>query len=126
MILDATLRDAILREARAAVPRECCGLLEGDGWGDDARIVAIHPSRNLADADDRFEIDPALQFRLMREGRRIVGCYHSHPNGVTVPSPRDAEGAQEAGFLWIIAAGDALAAFVWDGAAFVPAALTMA
>ena len=119
MILERALREAILAEARAAHPRECCGLLEGDG----ERIAAIHPARNLADAADRFEIDPALQFRLRREGRRIVGCYHSHPGGVAAPSRRDADGAGETGFLWLIAAGGALAAYVWDGAAFVALAL---
>lgn len=114
MTLAEELREAILAEARAAFPRECCGLVEGDG----ARVTAIHPARNLSDADDRFLIDPALQFRLRREGRRIVGCYHSHPNGVARPSRGDAETAGEAGFLWLIAAGGAVRSFVWDGAAF--------
>jgi desampylase len=114
MILCAALRAAILAEARAAHPNECCGLIEGDG----ARLAAIHPARNLAEAPDRFLIDPALQFRLQREGRRIVGCYHSHPDGVARPSARDAQEASEAGFIWLIAAGETLAGFVWDGAAF--------
>lgn len=113
MILEPALRERIMAQARAAHPRECCGLLEGDG----GRITAVHPARNLARAADRFEIDPAEQFRLMREGARIVGCYHSHPNGAAAPSPRDAEGAGEAGFLWLIAAEE-LRAFVWDGARF--------
>jgi len=114
MILAPGLREAILAEARAAHPRECCGLLEGCG----ARITAIHPARNLAEADDRFLIDPAVQFRLLREGRRIAGCYHSHPNGAARPSARDAQGAGEAGLLWLIAAGGSLAGFVWDGTGF--------
>lgn len=121
MILARALCDAVLAEARAAHPRECCGLLEGEG----GRIVAVHPSRNLARAPDRFEIDPALQFRLLRAGRRIVGCYHSHPDGVAAPSPRDADGAGEPGFLWLIAAGGALAAFVWDGAGFRAVAMRL-
>lgn len=118
MILAPALRERILAEARAAFPRECCGLLEGDG----ARIAAIHPTRNLATEPDRFEIDPAEQFRLLRAGRRIVGCYHSHPGGLAEPSPRDAERASEAGFLWLIAAQE-VRGFVWDGARFAPVAL---
>jgi proteasome lid subunit RPN8/RPN11 len=118
VFLPSTLRSQIFAEARAAYPRECCGLLEGAG----ARITALHPARNLAEEPDRFEIDPAEQFRLMREGRRIVGCYHSHPDGRAEPSPRDAEHAGEAGFLWLICA-DTLGAFVWDGARFRPLVL---
>ena len=119
MILAPGLRAAILAQARAAHPRECCGLLEGC----ETRIAAIHPARNMAETVDRFLIDPALQFRLRREGRRIVGCYHSHPNGAARPSSRDAEQAEEAGFLWLIAAGETVAGFVWDGAAFRDCAL---
>lgn len=119
MMLPPALLAQLRSEARAAYPRECCGLMEGEG----AIITALHPARNLATAPDRFEIDPADQFRLKREGRNIVGCYHSHPHGVAEPSRRDAEGAGEIGFLWLIAAGDALGAFVWDGRAFQRLAL---
>jgi proteasome lid subunit RPN8/RPN11 len=119
LIVSAALRSQIFAEARAAYPHECCGLLEGDA----VRITALHPARNLARAPGRFEIDPALQFRLLREGRPIVGCYHSHPDGSPVPSARDIAGAGESGFVWIIAAGDALAAYVWDGARFTPLGL---
>ncbi len=52
-----------------------------------------------------------------------MGCYHSHPNGAPAPSPRDVEGAGEAGFVWIIAGVDALGAYVWDGAGFRPLVL---
>ncbi len=40
----------------------------------------------------------------------IIGCYHSHPNGVPAPSQADGEGAAEQGFLWLIAALNAAAA----------------
>ena len=66
-------------------PRECCGLIEGERHGDTAVAVALHATRNLAEASDRFAIDPAAQFALLRAlrgtGRDIIGCYHSHPNG---------------------------------------------
>ena len=116
--LPAALAAAIRAQAGDAHPRECCGLLEGSA----TRITALHPTRNLAEEPDRFEVDPAEQFRLMREGRRIAGCYHSHPGGRAEPSPRDAEFASEAGFLWLVCA-DTLGAFVWDGAGFRPLVL---
>jgi proteasome lid subunit RPN8/RPN11 len=98
----------IEREARAAFPRECCGLLEGEWEGDAIRAIALHPARNLSSDSDRFEIDPADHFAAIRAARanerEIVGCYHSHPNGKPEPSMRDTDGAEGENFLWLIAA----------------------
>jgi proteasome lid subunit RPN8/RPN11 len=126
LVLAAPLRERIAREARAAFPRECCGLLEGARDGGTVRIAAVHATRNLAPDFDRFEIDPMEQFALLRgaraRGQEIVGCYHSHPNGRAEPSPRDLENAGEEAFVWLIvavAAGEVgLRAFVYEGATF--------
>jgi proteasome lid subunit RPN8/RPN11 len=118
LLLDDALRARIAQGMRAAGERECCGLLEGVRSEDAVQVTALHASPNLAADPDRFEIDPALQFRLLREGRNVVGCYHSHPAGQAEPSPRDAEGAGETGFVWLIAGAEGLGAFVWDGARF--------
>lgn len=118
--LPPALRARIARAARDAHPRECCGLIEGRREAETIHATALHPAPNLASDADRFEIDPAEQFRLLREGRRIVGCYHSHPGGASEPSPRDAEGASEAGFVWVVAGEDGLGAYLWDGAGFRP------
>jgi len=118
LFLDDALQAQIAEEALAALPRECCGLMEGVRDGDAVEVTALHPSLNLAADPDRFEIDPALQFRLLREGRAVVGCYHSHPRGAAEPSPRDVEGAGEAGFIWLIAGAAGQGAFVWDGVQF--------
>ena len=123
LVLSEALRGQILAEARAAFPRECCGLIEGVREGEAVRATALHPASNLAREPHRFEIDPALQFRLMREGCSIVGCYHSHPGGAPQPSPRDVEGAGERDFVWLIAAGEALGAYLWDGEVFRPLTL---
>ena len=108
--MSASLREQIAQEARAAFPRECCGLIEGACDDTNIRVTAVHPTRNLAKENDRFEIDPMEQFTLLRSARakggEIVGCYHSHPNGRAEPSARDLENAAEEGFLWLIAAID--------------------
>lgn len=108
LLLSATHRAQIEREARAAFPSECCGLLEGTRDGETLRVTALHPARNLSTESDRFEIDPAGHFAAIRaartSGREIVGCYHSHPKGNAEPSARDAEGAWDEGFVWLIAA----------------------
>jgi len=120
--LPANLRAELESEARKAFPRECCGLIEGVRDGDTARALALHPTRNLAEEPDRFEIDPAAQFALMRRaraaGHAIIGCYHSHPNGVAEPSARDRESAGEEGFVWVIAGvgqGGAVAFGAFEG-----------
>jgi proteasome lid subunit RPN8/RPN11 len=108
LLLSNAQRARIEREARAAFPRECCGLLEGVRGGGAIRVVALHAARNLSPDNDRFEIDPADHFAALRaaraNGHEIVGCYHSHPNGKPEPSARDGEGAWEGGFVWLIAA----------------------
>jgi proteasome lid subunit RPN8/RPN11 len=108
LLLSCAHRAQIEREARAAFPRECCGLLEGVMDSETIRVTALHPARNLSTDSDRFEIDPADHFAAIRaaraNGHAIAGCYHSHPNGKAEPSARDAEGAWDEGFIWLIAA----------------------
>ncbi|HEY1631517.1 MAG TPA: M67 family metallopeptidase [Rhizomicrobium sp.] len=103
------LRAQFEREARAAFPRECCGLIEGVREGNEYRVRALHPTRNLAADADRFEVDPAahltLQRRLRGTGRAVLGCYHSHPNGAAWPSVWD--GGHDGDFVWLIAGLDA-------------------
>ena len=124
--LDDELAAFILQAAARSHPNECCGLIEGEdaayGW----RAIALHEAANLADDPKRhFLIDPQAQFDLLRKlrggDRRIIGCYHSHPNGSAEPSATDAAGAYESGFLYLIAAGApgegfTLAAHVFDEA----------
>ena len=121
--LPAVLAEQIRREAAAAHPGECCGLIEGERDGDVFRATALHPARNLAQAADRFEIDPrdhlAASKAARANGRQLIGCYHSHPAGRAQPSARDLAGAGEEDFLWLIAAGEELAAFVYFGGGFV-------
>jgi desampylase len=151
LILPDALRAQIEREARAVFPRECCGLLEGIRHASSSLIygggvarramegghaveaIALHPTQNIAQTADAFEIDPAAHIALLRAvrgtGRAIVGCYHSHPNGRAEPSERDRAGASETGFVWLIAAlngesGCTVKAFTFDGNGFSPLTLS--
>ena len=121
--LPAVLAEQIRREALAAHPGECCGLIEGQRDGDVFRAAALHAARNLAQAAHRFEIDPKDHLAASKvaraNGRELIGCYHSHPAGRAQPSAHDLAGAGEEDFLWLIAAGEELAAFVYFGGGFV-------
>lgn len=96
--------DAILAEARAAEPRECCGLL----FGSDAAVTGHRPAANVHLSPLRhFEIDPQALIdahRAMRQGGpRLVGYYHSHPEGLPAPSATDRAQAAGDGMIWAIA-----------------------
>ena len=129
LILPWPLRIRIEGEARAAFPRECCGLIEGLRHGEILEAATHHPARNIAAGNDRFEIHPADHFAALKSaralGRAIIGCYHSHPNGSPAPSATDRAGAGEEDFLWLIAALNhndgpvALAAFAYRAGGFV-------
>lgn len=109
-------------EVRRAGRRECCGLLEGARSGDFFAVRGVHPARNLSDDPDRFEIDPRDHIAAVKKARAngaaIIGCYHSHPHGSAQPSAHDLAGAGEDDFLWVIAAAQTLAAFVYSRGSF--------
>lgn len=114
--LDPELAEMVLGAAARAFPQECCGLIEGietaEGW----RALAIHEAANVAQDPARsFLVDPQAQFDLLRglrgSGRRVIGCFHSHPGGAPRPSATDRASAAESDFLWLIAGGSPEAGF---------------
>lgn len=82
----------LLRVARVAAPRECCGLLAGTRLGE---CVAAFPVSNVHGSADRFHMDDRDQMRARDEiaqaNLKVVGVYHSHPDGAAYPSSRDVE-----------------------------------
>jgi len=120
--LPSALADALRAAAGAAYPNECCGLLEGMRTGNVFHVQALHPARNLAARSDRFEIDAAdhiaAQKAARANGRTIIGCYHSHPDGAARPSDTDGLGAAQDDFLWLIVAGQELGCFVYRDSGF--------
>jgi len=79
----------ITRHIRSTYPFEACGLLGGH-----ADIVnEVIPVDNVARAADRFRMNPAQQvnglFQLEDHGLELLAIYHSHPNGIAVPSETD-------------------------------------
>jgi desampylase len=85
---------------------EVCGLL----FGTAEAVERVQRCANVADTPaTRFEIDPAALIaahKAERAGRlKMIGHYHSHPNGVCKPSAVDAGNADAAGQYWLIIAG---------------------
>ena len=99
--------NALLAAAEQAHPRECCGILLGEG---DA-ITAILPAANIHPAPEaHFEIDPQALINAHREAReggpQVLGYYHSHPNGLARPSATDEAMSTGQSLVWAIIAAD--------------------
>jgi proteasome lid subunit RPN8/RPN11 len=92
----------MIAHARDEDPLECCGLLLGGPGVIEEAVRA----RNLRRSRTAYLVDPADHFaairRARKEGRTIVGAYHSHPRSPAVPSPVDLEEAQYPEFLYVI------------------------
>lgn len=92
----------------AAFPREACALLVGDR---SLHVTEIVPAANVAtDPEGEFELDPAVHIAVLRKLRdeggtnRIIGHWHSHPNGRDEPSAKDAAMVSDPGLVWLITA----------------------
>lgn len=117
-IIGHTLLIGLLDAAAAAPDREICGLL----FGTADRIDRAEAAANVADRpQDTFEIDPRALFAALRAeragGERLIGHYHSHPNGSAIPSPRDLAAA-EPGKLWLILAGGVARLWILENGGF--------
>lgn len=141
------LLEAMHQIADTERPREACGLLTGERCGRDGTrlenvqpvdmgavtwiVEAFHPARNIAAMPEtRFEVDPRLRLTLQRQcrdsGNDVIGVFHSHPNGVAMPSETDLAMATEMDLLWLIMAAapekvTAAGQFEWSAYHLLPA-----
>lgn len=108
MRIRRTILDAIVAHAKRESPKECCGLLVGDGH---TVLEAVAATNVANDVMRQYEVSPAEHLALIRRCRAestpdrpldIVGAYHSHPRSVAQPSPTDLERACQ-NFLFVIA-----------------------
>jgi proteasome lid subunit RPN8/RPN11 len=123
LVLTAAQAAALARMAEAAYPREACALLVGrEPGGGMIAVTEVVAGDNVASTPEReFEFDPAVHIALLRRLReanapeRMVGHWHSHPNGRAEPSAQDAAMANDPALIWLISA-------VTDGRAGAPQA----
>ncbi len=99
--------------AKQAFPNEACALLIGHGESvSDLCITQVKPAKNVTkcDSKDSFEIDPLVYFSVAREVRgtenKVIGVWHSHPNGLSKPSDADSRHSLEPSWVWLITALD--------------------
>jgi len=89
--------EALRLAARAARPREACGLLLGRREGARVVVERVVVARNVAQDVERFEVDPRDHLQAQRDARDagldVVGAWHSHVHGPATPSVSDAREA---------------------------------
>ena len=80
---------AIVRQAQEEAPRECCGLLMGQG----ETITHHRPMKNILESNVRYEMEARELFEFFRNLRaanqKHLGIYHSHPVSEAYPSETD-------------------------------------
>jgi len=94
--------DEIVKQAKAELPNEACGLLAGKGIEVQRRFALTN-----ADASpEHFTFLPAEQFQVLRsaraEGLDILANYHSHPATPARPSQEDIRLAFDPNILYVI------------------------
>lgn len=99
--------------AEQAGANECCGLL----LGEHSIVKEVHLATNVApDTTRHFEIDPSALIAAEKNARsgglRILGYFHSHPNGRAEPSATDAAAAADDARIWLIIAGGMVSAWL--------------
>lgn len=124
--ISSELHAGLMAAAAGSPDVEICGLL----FGVDGRIDRVEQMNNISsNLDSEFEIDPAQLIAAHRAARlggpKVIGCFHSHPNGIATPSAKDAEAASGDSMLWLIIGGDQLTAWQSTDCGFVPVALAI-
>ncbi len=110
--------NTIRSELEAHKPYEACGVLIGTLDGSTALVEKALPITNSRRTRRSFELDPNEHYKAWNEawknGKEIVGVYHTHPVSSAVPSLWDRETMQNDSTIWLIAGADGMRAYVWD------------
>jgi proteasome lid subunit RPN8/RPN11 len=116
--ISRTELDLIQAELEENRPYEACGVLIGTIDGMTAHVEKARSIRNVKRTDRSFEFDPKEHFNAWNEagknGKEIIGVYHTHPVSCAMPSLWDKETMQNDTSIWFIAGADGMRAYVWD------------
>ena len=109
--ISSGLHTQLLAVAAATPAEEVCGLLFGEGRIEDFQLT----TNEAADPSRWFEIDNASLIAAMRAqragGPKLIGHFHSHPQGRAEPSSTDLAQASLDGQIWLIIAGEHMRAW---------------
>lgn len=111
LILGRAEYDAIIEHATDGRPAEVCGILAGEFGETRSKVTGTHRATNVSERPrTEYYMDPEEQLALIDKiddaGDELVGFYHSHPKGPTIPSQTDANRATWPGYSYVIIALD--------------------
>jgi proteasome lid subunit RPN8/RPN11 len=100
--LPRDLFDRMIAHCRSEYPHEACGMFSGR----DGIAGRIYEMPNVERSPVSYMVDPAAQFRAMKEmrenGETMVSIYHSHPQSRPYPSQKDVRLAFYSDAIYII------------------------
>jgi proteasome lid subunit RPN8/RPN11 len=95
LLIPRAVYSAILAQAEAERPLECCGLLAGPpaAGGTELHVVRHFPLVNAAASPVEYESEPRSMFAAVKDMRHhgwdVLAVYHSHPTSPPIPSRKD-------------------------------------
>ena len=100
LVLTAPQAEQIRREAAAAYPDECCGIIYGSESGGERIVSRLEAVPNVFDEKERYHRFSISGTQLMQaersageRGELVLGFYHSHPDHPARPSEYDRQHA---------------------------------
>ena len=126
--------ESVAGHARQSVPHECCGILLAEEGDVSTLSLALQAENGEgASPEHRYVLGHKAHLKAVEmeasAAARIIGYYHSHPQGSTKPSHRDTEQAVPDVTYLIIGVRDGVithAAWRLEGDGFVPQPLEVA
>src|SRR5437764_12269186 len=97
LLIPRPVYSAMLAQADAERPLECCGLLAGPlaASQSELRVVRHYALVNAAASPTEYESDGRSIIHAFKDMRRngweLIGVYHSHPTSPPIPSRKDLE-----------------------------------
>ena len=81
--------------AQTGYPFEACGILVGEKQGGVHHVLSVKETRNVCPKNkrDSFELDLTAFLKEEKAARHagldVLGFWHTHPDGIATPSPKD-------------------------------------
>lgn len=95
LIIPPALLQAVIAQARAELPNECCGLLAGHLQDSVGTVTKRLPLVNLSASPREFSSEPHSMLQaekaMRTEKLELLAIYHSHPTSPALPSQTDLE-----------------------------------
>ncbi|TJY41378.1 M67 family metallopeptidase [Cohnella pontilimi] len=106
-ILPKEVERRLTDACRRRLPNETCGILFGTEAGAQVEVEEFAVIRNAARRPgESFAFLPedwvSAYYEAQKNQRKIVGFFHSHPDGRPLPSVKDAKGWLPWGTYWIV------------------------